>query len=208
MHTTIFSRLLALLALLAIFLLSAGLAPEPDPAPKRWELDVKIGPLRKAVVELPTGPAVFYYLTYRVTNHSATDLLFAPSFDMGTDVGEVIRAGRDVPAQATRDILDRLRDPLIQDSISILGTILRGRENAKDGIAIWRAGHLNVNEIAIYAHGFSGETRVIETIDPVTGELRPVTLRKTYMVRYRTPGMQEGRGSEPFEPYESRWIMR
>src|SRR5690242_18478643 len=78
---------------------SLGLAPEPDPIPRRWELTIEPGPLRIAVVDIPgQGLQNYFYFTYKVTNTSGGDLLFAPSIDLATSTGEVLRSGRDVPA--------------------------------------------------------------------------------------------------------------
>src|SRR5258707_477367 len=69
-----------------------GLAPEPDPIPRRWQLSIEPGPLRIATVEVPNeGPKAFFYMTYKVTNTSGGDLLFAPSFDLATNNGDVLR---------------------------------------------------------------------------------------------------------------------
>lgn len=183
--------------------------PEPDPLPKRWQLDLDVGPLRVASVDVDDkGPSLFYYLTYRVTNNSGQDLTFAPVFELGTDEGELYRAGKDVPRSVRQELLKRLGNPLLEGQISILGTLLQGKENAKDGLVIWPVGDTNVDEIAIYAAGFSGETTTVEFKDPKTGEAKEVTLRKSYMVRYDLPGSLSRRGSVPIEPKAERWIMR
>lgn len=186
-------------------------APEPDPVPRRWQLDVKVGPLRVTTVDAPRiGPRTYYYLTYRVTNNSGQDLLFAPSFELATDHGERRRSGRDVPAEVTRALLERLGNPLIQDQISILGMMLQGEENAKDGLVIWPANDLKADEVVIYGSGFSGESATLEMPDPTTGQPRQVVLRKTLMVRYKLPGdlRTDVPGQRELPPFENRWIMR
>lgn len=197
------------MALVSLVLVSTSrAAPEPDPVPRRWQLNLKLGELRLAKVDVGGEISTYFFLTYRVTNTSGQDLLFAPSFEMATDEGEVLRSGRDVPTAVTRQILEMVNDPLVEDQLSILGMILQGEENAKDGVVIWPATDLDINEVSVYASGFSGETETVQLLDRATGQLVPFLHRKTLMARYRIPGELFRRGTEPFEVYEQRWIMR
>lgn len=61
-----------------------GMAPEPDPVPRRWQLDVEVGPLRMAVVESEGPTQAYFYMTYKVTNASGGDLLLAPALELAT----------------------------------------------------------------------------------------------------------------------------
>lgn len=208
-RSRLFAAAACLLALLSVSAIAWTRPPEPDPLPKRWQLDIEVGPLRVAeVATSESGPQLFYYLTYRVTNNSGQDLTFAPIFELGTDEGELFRAGKDVPRAVREEMLRRLDNPLLEDQIAILGPILQGRENAKDGLVIWPVGDTDVDEIAIYAAGFSGETTTLTFPDPQSGDEKEIVLRKTYMVRYTLPGSLELRGSRPILPREERWIMR
>jgi hypothetical protein len=117
---------------------TAQAAPEPSPVPKRWQLNYEPGPLR--LIYLDVGgerDRPFLYLTYKVTNNSGQDLLFAPSFELATSEGHLLRSGRDVPVEATRAILDALENPLLEDQIGIIDTLLQGPENAKQGLVVW-----------------------------------------------------------------------
>jgi hypothetical protein len=198
--------------LMACLIVVAGVwatPPEPDPVPTRWQLDLKAGPLRIATIDTPdAGPRAYFYFTYKVTNNSGEDLLFAPAFDMATENGDVRRADQKVPPEVTRELLRRLNHPFLQDQIGILGLMLQGEENAKFGLAVWPADDLDVDEISIYAAGFSGETTTLRFKDPKTGKIKQIVLRKTYMLRYRSPGELVDRGSRPITQVEARWIMR
>lgn len=183
--------------------------PEPDPLPQRWQLDLEVGPMRIATLDVAElGPQPFFYLTYRVTNNSGEDLQFAPSFDLGNEDGDVVRGGVDVPREVRQKLLALLDNPLLEDQIEIIGPLLQGRENAKDGLVIWPAVDLDADELVLYASGFSGETQVVSFTDPETDEVTEITFRKTYMVRYDTPGSLAARGSRPLEIDSQRWIMR
>lgn len=183
--------------------------PEPDPVPRRWQMEVQPGPLRFAVVDVPgKGQRSYYYFTYKVTNSSGTDLLLAPAFDLANDRGVVLRSGRDIPAEVTKELLARLDNPLLEDQIKILGILQQGPENAKEGLVVWPAEDLKGEEVVVYGAGFSGESRNIESPDPKTGQPHRYTMRKSLMLRYRIPGEIHERGSEPFELTERRWILR
>ncbi|MEL6498680.1 MAG: hypothetical protein AAF937_09995 [Planctomycetota bacterium] len=199
-----------LIALIGVVMLGAGQRPpEPDPLPQRWELDFVPGPLRVISLDVPgEGSRPFFYMTYRVTNNSGEDLQFAPLFEVGNENGDVVRAGSDVPRSVRQSLLTLLDNPLLEDQIQIIGPILQGRENAKDGLVIWRAPNLTTDELAVYAAGFSGETQQVEFQNPDTGESETMTFRKTYMVRYTTPGTLVGQGSKPLRVVSERWIMR
>lgn len=187
----------------------AARAPEPDPVPRRWQLAVEPGPLRLTSIDLPaTGPRSYYFFTYKVTNTSAGDLLFAPSFDLGTENGDVRRAGRDVSAEVTRRIVADLENKEILDQISIVGMLLQGEENAKEGVVVWPADGLHLSEVSVYAAGFSGETRQVPMFSPKSGEQVKVMLRKTLMLRYQPPGELRDMAGKPIELVEQRWIMR
>lgn len=142
-------------------------APEPLPVPRRWQLDVEVGPLRMVKID----GREYLYLTYKVVNNSGEDLLFAPSFELATDEGHVMRSGRGVPVSVTRQVMEMLENPFLEDQIAILGMLLQGEENAKEGVVIWPANGLDVDEISIYAAGFSGETATLEL--PATGTTTP-----------------------------------
>jgi hypothetical protein len=172
--------------------------------PKRWELDLRPGPLRIATVETEEGPRAYFYFTYTVVNNSGRDLLLAPSFELSTETGVILRSGRSVPTGVTRALLERLDNPFLQDEVSIIGTIQQGEEFAREGLVIWPAEDLKADEVVIFAEGFSGETRVIQR--PDNGE--EVVLRKTMMLRHDAPGDMTVFGDTPLQRVEQRWILR
>jgi hypothetical protein len=187
---------------------ASGLAPEPNPIPTRWELDLRTGPLRVTTIDVAgEGPQMFYYLTYRVANYSGRDLLFAPTWELATD-DTIMRAGRGVPFEVTEAIMDLLENPLLEDQNEILGTVQQGEENIREGLLVWPVGSVNTDEVRVYATGFSGENQSIRIRDPQTGRATRVVLRKTMMLRHATPGQVVDTRARAMERLESRWIMR
>lgn len=183
-------------------------APEPDPIPRRWQLDFKIGPLRMAKVAGKDGSVRSYlYLTYQVVNKTGEDVLFAPSFELSDGEGNVLRSGRGVPLDVVDKLQGDLQNKFLEDQISILGMLMQGDENAKDGIVIWPFDNMTASEVTVYAAGFSGEVSQVEIRD-AKGAMQKVAMYKTHMSRYKTGGDMTNRGSEPFTAYENTWIMR
>lgn len=182
-----------------------AMAPEPDPVPRRWQLDIAPGTLHLTSIDVPgIGPRMYLYLDYSVVNNSGQDLLFAPSFELANGEGEILRSGRDVPQVVTEAIQKSLQNPFSEDQISIIGTLLQGRENGKDGVVIWPVTDANPERITIYAAGFSGETA---TVEPPNSDQRYV-LRKTLRIDFDSPGDLVGTRSEAIPAREQTWIMR
>lgn len=207
MHSRSFP-IVILTVLAAVAGMLAAFAPEPDPIPRRWQFAVEPGPLRVASVDDGKGAArAFYFLTYKVTNTTDQDLLFTPIFELGTDEGELLRSGRDVPGAVTKEILARLNNPFIEDQINIVGPLLQGDANAREGVVIWPVTDLHVGEITIYASGFSGETKSVEYKN-AKGEVEKAILRKTLMLRFQPGGELSRQNDRPIELVTKQWIMR
>lgn len=207
--TLLAALVLAAVGVGALSTLPALGAPEPAPVPKRWEFDARFSTLQITTVSMPEGGTrAYFYLTFKVTNLSGHDRLFVPSFELATDSGKVYRSGRDVPVSVVRDILDRLENPFLEDQIKITDTLLQGRENAKDGLIVWPAAELKLEEIKIYAGGFSGETATIEIPDAETGTKTKVVLRKTKELVYRPGGEIDPTREHEIALARDGWIMR
>jgi len=205
-----FARFCAVLLASVALVPAMGLAPEPDPVSKRWQLEVTPGDLRVAYVSTLDGAGAYAYFTYSVTNNTGTDLEFVPSFVLTTDSGVSMMSGLSVPASVTEHILRSLEHPFLQDQVDILGPIQQGPENAKHGLVVWPVRDFRADEIRVFGAGFSGETDTIELTDPRTGEAVELTFRKTLMLRFASPGeIRVGEmGDDAFQVAEKRWIMR
>jgi hypothetical protein len=147
---------------------------------------------------------MYMYLDYAVVNNSGQDLLFAPAFELANGEGEILRSGREVPQMVTETILKSVQNPFAEDQIEVIGTLLQGRENSKNGVVIWPVTDANPERITIYAAGFSGETA---TVEPPNSDQRFV-LRKTLRMDFETPGDLVGTHSEAIPLREQTWIMR
>jgi len=188
---------------------AAVAAPEPEAVPSRWEFDLEAGKLRVISVNIPNeGQRSFYYWTYKVTNTTGEDLPFNPAFELYTEDGtksELVRSGRDVPREATETILEKIDNDLLLDEVDIQsGLLLQGRENAREGLVVWPVESYKIDEVVIYAEGFSGESRSVTR--PDNGER--VVLRKTLMLRHSVEGTLDSTSPRPLRRTVERWILR
>ncbi len=193
--------------LAATLAVGVGLAPEPDPVPRRWQFEVQFGDLNLATV----AGRQYYYLTYRVTNRSGQDLLFAPSFEMvGSDDSTVRRSGRGVPSGVTATLLSNLGNPLLEDQIGVIGMLQQGPENAKDGLVVWPVDNIRPGSITVFAAGFSGETAIVEVPGVVgaDGKKTTMTLRKSRLIQYQDVGDISLKPDGPLSAIDARWVMR
>jgi hypothetical protein len=182
-----------------------AMAPEPDPVPRRWELQVETTELRLVTLNAPNvGPRKYLYFTFKATNNSGQDLLFAPSFELSDGDGRVARSGRNVPQSITQALLAETQNPFIQDQISVIGEFMQGAENAKDGLVIWPVEGFNPSQITVYAAGFSGETKTV--IGP-NGKDKFI-LRKTLRLEYQSPGDLSEAAGQSIGISNRSWIMR
>ncbi len=194
----------ALASLAALMFTTAVLAyPKPATVPYRWELDFEPGELR-LWVDTAGGSAAYWYFAYKVTNRTGRDQVWAPSFTVFTDAGQIVKSGRAVPNRVADEIRDLLGNTFLETQNEAIGDIFHGREHAKEGLVIWPAQNTDVNELSLFIAGISGETARV--INPVTNE--QVLLRKTLQRDYLIRGDALARGSKPAELVRQQWILR
>ncbi len=193
---------LALLAATLFATIAAAGYPKPAPVSRSWELDFEPGPLR-LYLDRQTGES-YWYFTYVVSNESGADRIWAPQFTLFTDTGKILESGRDVPPDITTELIELLGNDLLEQQNEAIGDVFQGPEHAIDGIVIWPARNLKVNEISLFIAGVSGETARV--MHPISGE--SIVLRKTLQRNYLIPGNAAALGSEPVRLVDERWILR
>jgi len=176
--------------------------PKPATVPYRWQFDFEAGPLR--LYQDRVDGAYYWYFTYQLVNRTGGDQIWAPNLDLFTDTGEILRAGGRVPGRVEEDIRDLLGNPLLEVQNEVIGDVFQGLEHAKDGLAVWPAGRVDVNEMSLFIGGLSGETARVK--NPVTG--REHILRKTLQRNYLIRGDSVSRGSKAIELVDQAWILR
>ncbi|MCD6303703.1 MAG: hypothetical protein J7M21_01930 [Planctomycetes bacterium] len=200
----------------------AGTYPKPMLVPLQWQFDIDLDPLRPITFRRPGSdkPQLYWYLRYTVTNNSDTDQVFVPEFALYTDTGQLLRAGQQTPTAVFFKIKKLLNDPLLKQETSLTRKLLRGRDNAQTGVAIWPDFDPNAGAVDIFIGGLSGETVVIDLPEPVQtvetnwrGVSRTVTrnkliLAKTLHLRYLIPGEKAARWRARPRLVRREWVMR
>lgn len=184
---------------------AAGDHPEPALVSDAWSLEFTHDPPQPiAVVDIDGKYRWFWYITYKVVNHTDEDLVFLPEVTISTDTGTISQADEGVPAMAFVAIQQRVGNALLESPSKIIGTILQGPDHAKEGVIVWAAQPEDVDQISVFITGLSGESQTI--LNPMTQE--PVLLRKTLMIEYATPGSNLNLQDQPIIEKTRRWIMR
>lgn len=200
-----------MLRVFALVLASTGLSTplwafeEPDIVSRTWQYDFSHAPPRPIAVHgIGARVSWFWFITYKVINHTGDERLFVPEAIIYTDTGEIFPAGRNVPTAAFDAIQKRLENPLLESPAGVIGRLLQGADHAKEGVAIWPAATKDVDHITVFFSGLSGETQAIP--HPLSG--KRVVLRKTLMIDYDLPGTSQRIQSQPVIFKGQKWVMR
>lgn len=214
--------------LLALTCGIAVTAPKPSDIPTSWQLEFKYKEPRPIRVEVPgeKGTATFWYLEYTVTNQTDDEQKFIPNFVLYTDTGQILQAGKDVPGMVFRTIKQQVGEPLLQDLADISSwPLLRGANNAKQGVMIFTDIDPKAGSFDIFVGGLSGETARITPPNPVPTAIYKdakdfrdsnkivkmqdeIVLRKTLQLRYSLPGEAAARFTTPAKLESKTWVMR
>ena len=185
----------------------AAAYPKPKAIPDRPELTFEPGALR--IIQSPGNGQWYWYMTYEVSNYTGEDRIWAPTFTLFTDRGEVIESGRGVKRTQVNEIVEYLGDDMLEVQHEIIGDLYQGEGNARSGLVVWPAQRTDVNELVLFVSGISGESTVVK--HPVSGE--ETILQKTLMREYLISGNATGLGDDPIELHSDmdrspRWIYR
>ena len=206
---------LAIKICIIAFLLSAALPlqstalahPKPKAVPERPEVNFQPCPLR--IFRSPTTGRWFWYMTYDISNYTGEDRIWAPTFTLYTDRGEVLESGRGVKREQVLELPDYVGDDMLELQHEIIGELYQGEGNTRSGLVVWKANRTDVNELSLFVAGISSETTIVE--HPLTGEKN--TLQKTLMREYLIPGDATALGDAPIGLHTDldrspRWIYR
>jgi len=200
----------------------AKTAPRPALIPTKWEADIKVERPFPIKVFLP-GQAkakLFWYLRYTLTNRRREEIEnFNATFDMYTETGQIMRAGANVPLSVFEAVKKHHNDPLLKRDTN--GTLLKGSDNAKRGVAIWPDFDPDAGQFDIFISGLSGETADVPLPKPImvwkrdniTGKRVQVKtdklqLSKTLRIRCSVAGEASERIRSHVKMLSQTWIMR
>lgn len=205
-------RLFASLLLAAVALTGLGLpvrqpvalaAPEPAIVPVSWELEFKHGNLERLFVTIDGKQKTFWYMRYTVINNTGKDILFTPSFELVGDTGSTSAAFKNVPNEVFTKLKETYKNTMLESPTGILGRLLQGADNAKDGVIIFTDVDAQARDFKLFIGGLSGETA--EVANPVTG--KPVILQKTLELDYNIPGEAIGIDAKSLLK-ATKWVMK
>lgn len=157
----------------------------------------------------PESGTPFWYFTYKVVNNTGEDQRFAPKLELVDDEGRITVSGQGVPSEVTRMLLRQINNPLIEDQNTILGDILQGEANAKEGLVVFKVTKLASKELFVYMSNVSSERQGTRDANGA-----PAELRRHFMIGFRVPGDAMARGTEALELIDDgkepnpRWIWR
>ncbi len=178
-------------------------APQPSIVPNSRELNFRHGPLERLTMNIKGKQQSFWYMRYTVINNSGRDVLFTPDFQLLTDTGEAISAFKDVPNEVFDKIKSMSNNTMLESPTNILGKLLQGEDNAKDGVIIFAAPSADAHEYDVYVSGLSGETAEVK--NPITGQ--SAIVQKTLVLQYNVPGEAIGIQPQP-QLTATKWVMK
>ncbi len=197
---------------------SLGQIPEPAVAPTTWELKFRYHDPQRVSVLLPgeTTPTLYWYMLYTVENATDGEVDFLPQFTLVTDTLQARPAEVRVSPEAFKAIQRRTGDPLLVPPEKVIGRLLRGKDQAKRSVAIWRDFDPRAKSFKVFVGGLSGEVARLRnpTFDSAQPESddnpRHYVLRKTLEIPYRLPAGESMRHQAVPErrPEQQKWIMR
>ena len=124
-------------------------------------------------------------LTRNIETGRGADQNFIPEFVLYTDTGETAVSNRRLPNGLFAAIKKRHSNPLLKDHTQIIGKLLYGKDNTKDGVAIWPDFDAKTGSLDVFVAGLSGETAELKLPRPVTVTETDANGIETTAVKYK-----------------------
>jgi hypothetical protein len=216
--TRILRSLTVATALAALSGVVALAVPKPSPFPKSWELKFRCDAPKRIMVTLPDRktPQAFWYMTFTVANETNDEQQFLPTFDLLAADGSILRSDRGVPTAVFDAIKAREKDKFLEPLTKITGRLLRGADQARDGVAIWPEPDRKMGKFSVFVAGLCGECEFYRVVNgeyekvekiEMDADGKPkeelILLRKTLQLNYEAAG-----DTDKAEPLGQEWVMR
>ena len=194
--------------------LTGQVAPRDDPTP--WQVTFRFQDPQRVSVFMPgrTEPIVYWHVLYTVENNTKSEIDFYPEFELVTDTLRKVRSERKVSPEAFKAVQRRAGDPLLLTPEKMVGRLLRGRERARHGVALFRDFDPKAKAFTLYVSGLSGRWGKIK--NPAFDAKQPESkknpryfvLRETLAVPYKFPGSESLRSHAVPQRVvkDQRWI--
>jgi hypothetical protein len=166
------------------------------------DLELRPGTLVQ-VTDAATGQP-YWVFSYVVANKTGKPQRFAPRFELVTGEGRMQTAGSEVPPEAQRRLQRMMGKMEAADQFQIMGEILEGEANAREGFAVFSAKSGDTKELTLYIAGLSRAQDTV--VDPSTGA--KTVLRRTLRREYSVPGVVDPRVQTEAPLVIEAWVMR
>ena len=222
MKLTVSAVLVAFVAM-SLFVFPVDGAPKPNSVSLTWEMEIQVGKLTPIAVRTPGSDEskIYWFAHYKLTNRTGKERTFVPDFELYTNTGQVVRAGVGVPLTVFKAIKKNLNAPLLRDQTAMTGKVLQGRDNTKQGVAIFTDIDVHAGKVDLFISGLSGETVTVNLPMPIkvprldddgkatSVEITKIVLSKTKRIRHIVSGNLANRTGLSARQYKkSDWIMR
>lgn len=167
--------------------------------------DLEFRPGSLSVVTDAESGQRFWVFSYTIANKTGKTQRFSPRFELLMGDGVILSAGKDVPVDAARRVQRAAASAQAVDQFQIMGDILDGEANAREGFVIWPAKG-DAKDITLFVTGMSSSFD--RRTDPATG--KDVIVRRSWSRHYTAPGVSDPRLSQEasFDPLKDAWLMR
>ena len=198
--------------------LAVSTSTQPAVIPPNWELKIKFQDPQRVSVTVPgqKAPVVYWYMVYTVENPTDREVDFYPDFTLVTDTMRIVKQEQQVSPEAFQAIQRRSGIPGLLPPEKVLGKLLRGQDQARSSVAIWKDFEAPAKGFTVFVAGLSGEVSFVK--NPAFDSKKPegadnkraFILRKTLELPYKFPGAESMRTYVVPERQTERqkWIMR
>ena len=206
-----FLALATLLTAIAAPVGAVAQAPAPTAPPRSSDKVKPATPndleLRPGLMQLVTDEQSggrYWVFTYSVANRTGKTQRFSPRFDLLMGDGTILEAGRGVPVDVARRLRGACASAQALDQFQVMGDVLDGEANAKDGFVVWPAKG-DAKQFTLFVAGSSAAFDRVEAADGTKS-----IVRRTWCRDYSVPGAPDPRTAAEarFDPIRDRWIMR
>lgn len=166
------------------------------------DLELRPG-LMQLVTDEPTGGRYLVF-SYTVTNRTGKPQRFSPRFDILMGDGTILEGGRGVSVEVASRLHKACASPQALDQFQIMGDVLDGEANARDGFVVWQAKG-DAKQFTLFV---SGTSAAFDQVKGPDGKTKIV--RRTWCREFSVPGVPDPRVSTEarFSPVQDHWVMR
>jgi hypothetical protein len=163
-----------------------------------WELTFASKAPRSIEVTEENKLVLYRYVIYQVTNNTAQDVDFYPTFQLETEDGAVTNSL--IYAEAYKQLEGRFGKGLL-DSSHVAGVIKPGE--TRKGVAIFKGADPASDVLTVYVAGLSGDIK-----SQKNSEGKLTVLYRTYKLVYQRPGDEYDLSRDAVTLKSSEWVWR